>query len=1320
MQLDDIALEIQRTKELTRQRKRHEKEFQETWNEINMDQWRTNQKVARERKNLQTIVDQRITSRKVQMKKQENLNARTKAISSIDEFEERLSSMRIKQDSADNTLSIDIRSAGGEEGTGIPTLSYMNEETLREGMVKNQKIMQERNEKIRLKRQDHDKRRKRFVRLRESHHSSMLHADADKEIIEQVLVTSQVEDIEKFAKLRFMSNANMMMQNEKNLHSIYDVKAKIAADDMEKCKMQDAVLERDCVIAHHMESQASRLSVAKEANASALRIETLETAQRELTRMLDITDWIVNMRALGVYEGGLDVPTEGVMESEETILPNILLRDAKKMYCSEDIAVPDALPVMNPTNVFDDYPDSLSWRPLSTKTEWLFEDAFKAGKYMKNANHDSEADESTMANYLNEGDSKSFIEQISNFEPKPMEEVDDSGGKKDKKKDAKKDTKKGKGKGKDEENVPETGIKIVTPAWVGQTSPHCLLGETVVNMRCIAEPIPEPPQVPDCIPSLRTRIILCGPSAFMKQKVAQAISKELGLTILNVNELLASAMDNGANDTGAESSCATLSARIYADALEGRSVCDDDYVALLVEAITKLDANGEGFIIEDFPNTEEQAFNLVTAVSGIDYNQHRPQPKDMASEFLTSNEREEIVFDYEQCGFDHVFFLSSDPLSIVSNRVTTREDYLTNEIVSITAETQKVDTLAEVVTPNNPMDTLSFLLSNSSQAIGPIRDFTARLGIARDVAVEDDTDVSKAVESILLTINPVSEESDIVENAAEKTDEVAQVEDNDTEVKPEKQGSSDNNEVTEEVAAVHPPLILQEGALPPKLAKVLNKLWSDGEKQVTNTSIQFFSGLRDVQYQMVQRRGGIRNAVTRSLLRRDNKQDLLDSFREKFNSFEMDFRFDADLINELYLRTLELRDKFWSLTEERSSQANEIIESVSRDSSVKVLIHNVEAEGAQLLQMYTNLFVNGLNVMFDHMRAVSTYEYNKSVAQILEEVDPIPEDYLGLNDNPSSNGKGDKDKGKGKAPPVAKRVGIACPIVWNDMETSIPQPVPKVEEEPDTGKKKGKEKKGDVEEVAPSPFAVSREKALGFCSGWCRDTFTVEQELYGDDEALARAIEKSIWHEADRFTHMIELLTSLVSSQSQWLSDQESEILELMQKMVDKRKTDELATTERLCEMIYQCIENNVPIRTQWQLAPDVIVVREERLVYPPEPITETVEMNKFYVSSMNEEQTSLASEMLHQIQLGNSSILKEDLCEWLNVCNSGIGPVGCNSSLKDSFKNLSFPKQWQIHDNQLLSNIYSPIPVLGTSEETGVTKLEKVMENLTEFRNKI
>ena len=150
--------------------------------------------------------------------------------------------------------------------------------------------------------------------------------------------------------------------------------------------------------------------------------------------------------------------------------------------------------------------------------------------------------------------------------------------------------------------------------------------------------------------------------------------------------------------------------------------------------------------------------------------------------------------------------------------------------------------------------------------------------------------------------------------------------------------------------------------------------------------------------------------------------------------------------------------------------------------------------------------------------------------------------------------------------------------------------------------------------------------------------------------------------------------------------------------------------------MVYQCIEDNTPIRTQWQIAPDVIVVREERLVHPPPIITTTAEMNKFFTGYMNDEQSNLAAEALQQLQLGNATILKEDLFEWLHLCNSGIGPVACNISPKDSFYNVSFPTEWHERNDELLTKIYSPISVTGTAEEAGIMNVESILENLATF----
>lgn len=1330
LQLDDIALEIRRNKELTKQRKKHEKEFQETWNEINMEQWRTNQVVARERRNLQTIVDNRLTARKNQLKKQEVLNAREKAIAGIDEFEERLQSMRHKDDPAENALSIDVRTAGGEEGTGIPQLSYMNEETLRDGMVRNQKIMKERNEKLRLRCLEHDKRRKRFVRLRESHHSNNLHAEAEKEILEQVLVTSQIEDVEKFAKLRFMSLGSLMSQNQENYNNITSLLSKKTTEDSEKCSARMATLENDWVVQHHMDAQVTRQEVAEEAASSARRVDVEEIAEREFARILDLVDWVVNVRALGVYE---ECPTlsqvqEGAGSSSMNVLPDVLMRDVKAMFTSECVSIPDALPVMNPTNVYESYPFSLSWRPLSTKSDWLYEDAFRAPKYMKNSEEGEGGNldqaDSRMAAYLNSEDSKKFYKTVSSFQPKPVQS-DESDGKKDKKKDTKKekDSKKGGKKGKEEE-VVETGPKVVPPQWITATPADCLLGETVVSLRCVADPIPDHPKVPENIPSQQIRVVLCGTSINMKQKVAQSLTAELGIVNIVVEDLLSGALQRGQalDADSCSSEYDKLAYDIHQNALDGHSATDDDYVQLLVEAIASLEQNGKGFVISDFPNTDQQAFKLVTALSGVDYNQHRPQPKDKVSPVLTATAREDIVFDYNQCGFDKFFFISTPHLSVIKNRVTMRKDLTSGEVVSISDEVNSIETLAEIVTPEHPMDTLSFLLSHGAQALIPVVEFAARLGIASHVVVDDDKDSATVANKILGILQPSEEitpnaTTEAQENNAEIENEIENEEKENNETVEDTNDRANKEPPEEEMVqeTESPAVEVREGVLPRYLARVLDEMWTSGEQAVAETSWQFFSGLRDARYQMIQRRGGIRHSVLRSLLRRDNKQDLFDEFRQKFNSFDIDFRFDRDLINELCLRTLELRDQFWSISEQRSSEANDIIDKVSTDSSVRVLIHKCECEAAQLLQSYCSLFVSGLNVLFDFMRSVSSFDTKKCMDQTLESVDPIPPDFLdNMGTEEEISRAKDKGKDKGKGASSTSRAAIACLVLWPGMEQSVPEPIAPLEEEP--SKKKGKDKK-DTEEPL-TPFLASQQKALSFCSDWSRDTFSVDPEVYGEDESLCSAIEKAVWHEADRFQFMMEHVASMVADQTRWLLEQEASILDCMRKLVEKRKITELSTAERLCEMIYQCIEDNEPIKSQWQIAPDAIVVREDRLVYPPPVIVETTPMNDFYVSRLNGEQSFLASDMLSKLKFGDNLILKQDLLEWLHCCNSGIGGVACNISPSDAMYSLSLPSRWFEEHDEVIEKVYTQRSVCGTFEEKGTAHVDEVLENMAKFGN--
>jgi CH-like domain in sperm protein len=60
--LQDHLAEFQRRKNIEKQRKRQEKEFNDTWNKMNVEQWKKNQLRARDRKMLKEKVDLRMTT----------------------------------------------------------------------------------------------------------------------------------------------------------------------------------------------------------------------------------------------------------------------------------------------------------------------------------------------------------------------------------------------------------------------------------------------------------------------------------------------------------------------------------------------------------------------------------------------------------------------------------------------------------------------------------------------------------------------------------------------------------------------------------------------------------------------------------------------------------------------------------------------------------------------------------------------------------------------------------------------------------------------------------------------------------------------------------------------------------------------------------------------------------------------------------------------------------------------------------------------------------------------------------------------------------
>ena len=193
------------------------------------------------------------------------------------------------------------------------------------------------------------------------------------------------------------------------------------------------------------------------------------------------------------------------------------------------------------------------------------------------------------------------------------------------------------------------------------------------------------------------------------------------------------------------------------------------------------------------------------------------------------------------------------------------------------------------------------------------------------------------------------------------------------------------------------------------------------------------------------------------------------------------------------------------------------------------------------------------------------------------------------------------------------------------------------------------------------------------------------------------------------------MVNQFVEVQTEWISSQESLIIEQMMAFVDERMRIELSCTERLVAMINSCIEDNIPIRHQWQLASDAIVVRKDRLVYPPPDPLVMPAINEFQPSHFNDEQIEYTVDMLNSLQMGGQLLL-EDFMSWINLCQSGVGPLGHCFGSDGTYYSLVLPKIWRNDREDFTVKLFQTEGIPGFKETTGVIGVETVLHNMQAY----
>jgi hypothetical protein len=561
------------------------------------------------------------------------------------------------------------------------------------------------------------------------------------------------------------------------------------------------------------------------------------------------------------------------------------------------------------------------------------------------------------------------------------------------------------------------------------------------------------------------RLALCGPSELAKKAVSNAVSEMSmgGVRVIRVEKLLnqaielatqlyASGVPNSVraieSSEGADTARIVedvrehdrqqLAIRIHSIMLAGEVLPDEVYVSLVVLAIRHLSYEGReslsergvgdepdsvhapiGFLLEDFPNTKQQASLLVTALSGIDYDSHMPQAADKATPFAPLAPCELSVHDISLCGLDSVLFLESEAPtaleSVLSEISSARVNIDTDQVVYLKAgygnEVPPRD-LSSVSVSNTAIESLENLwelqgmhssrhttvldIAITSKGAPDLKKFLRKIGVLQTVDPSSFNSLSEFATAAAGMIYKSAggdragagcSRIDLNATAVDTTGTAAEEEKMRDRIAP--QLAPLNCEYVESFSdglqspVLRPSVVYSK--VSPELARSLAGMWGVVEGQSVDVGRAFFKSLRDTRYQMMQRRRMLHDTLSVLQSRVDGRQELFDEFVTSFNQVDDDFRFDMDCVAELHLRSLELREAVLVGCDARKKEADLFVARAAIDGVCSLLIHQNECEGAAMLQAEYNRFIVSLHLLFDYTKYVATYDSTKKVVNVLEE-----------------------------------------------------------------------------------------------------------------------------------------------------------------------------------------------------------------------------------------------------------------------------------------------------------------------------------------------
>jgi len=485
------------------------------------------------------------------------------------------------------------------------------------------------------------------------------------------------------------------------------------------------------------------------------------------------------------------------------------------------------------------------------------------------------------------------------------------------------------------------------------------LTKSLESLHSRLHPLPEPKKEPILKSKYLHNIVVCGKPTSGKSTICQTLANKYKLYLINPEKILGSVL----NDSNIkDQTLLDIIKRAKTSLLDGNEISFDIMTDLVMYEILKVEnittGQYQGWILEGFPNNLESAKLLEKRISGF---------TPTIQEFIENEHLELSNTEESDLAFSSLLFKRSDEQNEakIMERIVPFKAF--SAVIFINVEDDEVFERVASQKVDPATGQAYHMIFAPPENI----EITGRL-----IPIDEHTRLDRAqINHQLITFNKMKRQLtnwysrfgnifEIEDSSMEGlVDKACQLVDsfkteNDTNVMENEQPVE--GEVSEEtVTTMDPPFDAAFASL------FLNE-WKLIEGNYVKSAKMAFRNLREFRKTFFKQFTDLKEQFINYLLQPDEKQSVISTFQNNFNTIPIELRSNQKVKQELHRRTEELKDTLWDMCDEKKKLAEKELDDHKKEPWLQTHKKIVIRQHVQLMQAELDRYIQQSKFLFDY------------------------------------------------------------------------------------------------------------------------------------------------------------------------------------------------------------------------------------------------------------------------------------------------------------------------------------------------------------------